>query len=91
MPSRTQLLLDLDQDVGAVGVRQVHGLGGDDDAPRRLLLPDELVEALAEPVGVREEERPVDARDDDARDRLEALVARDVVVRARTSGRGGGA
>ena len=82
-PLRAQLLSDLDQHVGAVGVSQVDGLGIDDDASRRFLLSDELMQAFAEPVGVREEQRPVDARDDDARDRLQAFVARDVVVGAR--------
>ena len=65
---RLQLLLNLDQDVGSVGVRQVDGLGIEDDARRRFLLPNELVHARAEPVGVREEERPVDSGDDDPRD-----------------------
>ena len=56
-PLRAQLLLDLDQHVRAVGVRQVHGLGIDDDPPRRLLLQDELVQSLTEPIGVGKEER----------------------------------
>jgi hypothetical protein len=47
---RLQLVLDLDQDVGAIRVRQVDGLGIDDDANWRLLFPHELVQTFAEPV-----------------------------------------
>ena len=64
-PSRAQLLLDLDQHVGAVGVRQVDGFGIDHDARRRFLLQDELVQSLTEPIGVGKEERAVDSRDHD--------------------------
>ena len=58
-PSRAQLLLDLDQHVGAVGVRQVDGFGIDHNARRRFLLQDELVQSLTEPIGVGKEERAV--------------------------------
>ena len=37
---RLQFLLNLDQDVGSVGVRQVDSLGIEDDARRRFLRPE---------------------------------------------------
>ena len=79
---RAQLLLDLNQHVGAISVRQVHGLSVHDNARRRFLLEDEFVQSLTEPIGVGEEQRSIDSRDHDPWDRLQSAVPRDVVVAA---------
>ena len=75
-----ELLRDLAEDVGTVGVGQVDRVGVDHD---RLGVPScraRFSRRGAEAVGVGEEERPVDAGDEDPRDGLEALVTLGLVV-----------
>ena len=80
--ARLPLLGHLDEDVSAVRVSQMDGFGVDDDTRHGFALSGKFLQAGAEPVGVREEEGPVDPRDENARGRLESLMSGHVVVPA---------
>ena len=79
---RPQLLCDLGDDVGAVGVSQVDRVGVEHHSDRRFDLARELLELGAKPVGVGKEQWPVDPCDHDCGDRLEVLVTRGLVIGA---------